>query len=78
MGGIIRFKRIPETSEEEAEVGDRPYGITLYIEEIVPSTSLDMLAGPLMESAPIDPRLLAQFLFHVWRRFARQRYHLEQ
>lgn len=62
MGGLVRFKRVPETPEEEAEVGDRPYGITLHLEEIVPSPSVDSLAGPLKDGRPIDPRLLSQFL----------------
>jgi hypothetical protein len=61
-GGLVRFKRLPETPEEEAAVGDRPYGITLHFIEVVPSPSVESLAGSLTAGGPIDPRLLGQFL----------------
>jgi hypothetical protein len=58
--GFVRYKRIPETPDEEMEVGDRPYGITLRVVEAVGTPSFEDLGGKL-EGAAIHFGLMAQF-----------------
>jgi hypothetical protein len=61
IGGLVSYKRIPETPAEEAEVGDRPYGMTLRLVEVVGTPSFENLGGKLESAVAIHPGLLAQF-----------------
>lgn len=60
-GGLVMYKRIPETPDEEVEVGDRPYGMTLHIVEVVGTPSFEELGGKLEGAVAIHHGLMAQF-----------------
>jgi hypothetical protein len=61
FGGVIFCKRMPETPEEEAEIGDSPYGVEMrLIEDLSPET-FDSSALQSVPSAANRLPLIAQF-----------------
>lgn len=60
-GSAVLWERIPETSEEKAEVGDKFYGAQMNFVEVVPPPSFE---PRLLENSPGGPEerpLIAQF-----------------
>ncbi len=59
-GGLVICERIPETPEEEKEIGDKPYAAEMHLEEVIEPPKFDsaIFAKKLYNSADID--LIAQ------------------
>jgi hypothetical protein len=60
-GGILVWKRIPETPEEEAEIGDRPHGAEISMVEDIGTPAFDGALLPELAARNVPPGLLAQF-----------------
>lgn len=60
-GGFVMSKRIPETSDEEAEVGDTPYSLIMHAVEVIDPPVFDVKAFAATSAHPTDLRLLAQY-----------------
>lgn len=60
-GGFVMSKRIPETPEEETEVGDTPYSLTMHVVEVIDPPVFDVKAFAAASARPMDLRLLAQY-----------------
>ncbi len=61
LSGMVMYTRIPETPEEEEEVGDRPYGVTIRLVEEVGTPSFEDLGGKLEAGVALHQGLVAQF-----------------
>lgn len=60
-GGFVVSKRIPETPEEEKEVGDTPYSLTMHLMEVIDPPVFDAKVFAAASAHPMDLRLLAQY-----------------
>ena len=56
--GLVFSESIPETSEEEKEIGDRPYSGVMHLEEIVEPSKFDSGAFVEKINAPLDNDLI--------------------
>lgn len=59
-GGLVICKSIPETHEEEREIGDKPYCIKMHLEEVVDPPKFNSKAFVEMSKSSLDIRLIAQ------------------
>jgi hypothetical protein len=59
-GGLIVCKNIPETQEEEIEVGDTPYNAEAIFEKAVEPSIFEASAFEKISSLPLDIDLVAQ------------------
>jgi hypothetical protein len=59
--GLIIYKRIAETEEEEREFGDKIYGIEAHLEEVLPVPSFDSTKLTQQPSGSQNIALISQF-----------------
>jgi hypothetical protein len=59
-GGMIACKNIPETQEEEIEVGDTPYNVEAIFEKAIDPNIFKTSAFEKISSLPLDIDLVAQ------------------
>jgi hypothetical protein len=61
QGGMLACKRIPETPEEEAFIGDAPYAVEMCFEEVLPQPEFDPAHFAEQSKKPINIGLVTQF-----------------